>query len=69
MAENRGVILFNLGGPETLKDVRPSSITFGDRHHPDQGAEDPGLTIAVTRQRKSRDSTGRSAGIAAAADY
>jgi len=60
MAENRGVILFNLGGPETLKDVRPFLYNlFGDpdiiRIKNSLLRKTLAWTIAVTRQRKSRD--------------
>ncbi len=60
MSENKGVILFNLGGPETLKDVRPFLYNlFGDpdiiRIKNNLLRKTLAWTIAVTRQRKSRD--------------
>ncbi len=60
MAENRGVILFNLGGPESLEDVRPFLYNlFGDpdiiRIKSDILRKALAWAIAFTRQRKSRD--------------
>src|SRR6266545_7478231 len=55
----RGVLLFNLGGPETLKDVRPFLFNlFSDpeiiRINNDAARKLLAWVIAVTRQRKSR---------------
>jgi ferrochelatase len=56
----RGVLLFNLGGPETLADVRPFLFNlFSDpdiiRIKNDAARKLLAWFIAVTRQRKSRD--------------
>ncbi len=60
MGEIRGVILFNLGGPETLDDVRPFLYNlFADpdiiRIQNDHLRKTLAWLIAATRQRKSRD--------------
>ncbi len=58
--ERRGVILFNLGGPETLADVRPFLYNlFSDRDiiriKNDLLRKTIAWLIAVTRQRKSKN--------------
>ncbi len=59
-ADRRGVLLFNLGGPETLADVRPFLFNlFSDpdiiRIRNAVARKALAWLIAATRQRKSRD--------------